>query len=176
MNNTQHNFFISLKKKKPDLKNLRQEKLRRCYIRSKMQWAEEGEKSSIFFINLETKMFTNKTIPKLVNESGNVITDQNKILQEAKTYYENLYSKRDTVSNINLKNEIPYTDVPTLSDEIKDNLEGEIAYAELTASIKRMENEKSSGSDGFNSEFFKFFCNNLGKFVFRSINYGYKTD
>jgi hypothetical protein len=59
-----------------------------------------------------------------------------------------------------------YTDVPTLSDEIKDNLEGEIAYAELTASIKRMENEKSSGSDGFNSEFFKFFCNNLGKFVF----------
>ena len=94
-------------------------------------------------------MITNKTIPKLVNESGNVITDQNPILQEAKTYYENLYSKRDTVSNINLKNEIPYTDVPTLSDDIKVNLEGEIAYAELTASIKRMENEKSSGSDGF---------------------------
>jgi hypothetical protein len=163
MNNTQHNFVISLKKKKPDLKNLRQEKLRGCYIRSKMQWAEEGEKSSIFFINLETKMFTNKTIPKLVNESGNVITDQNQIFQEAKIYYENLYSKRDTVSNINLKNEIPYTDIPTLSDEIKDNLEGEITYAEL------------SGSDGFTSEFFKFFWNNLGKFVFRSINYGYKT-
>jgi hypothetical protein len=67
-------------------------------------------------------------IPKLVNESGNVITDQNQILQEAKIYYENLYSKRDTVSNINLKNEIPYTGIPTLSDEIKDNLEGEITY------------------------------------------------
>ena len=38
-----------------------------------------------------------------------------------------------------------------------------------------MENEKSPGSDGFTSEFFKFFWNNLGKFVFRSINYGYKT-
>jgi hypothetical protein len=73
----------------------------------KMQWAEEGEKPSFFFTNLEANVFTNKTIPKLVNESGNVITDQNKILQEAKTYYENLYSKRDTVSNINLKNEIP---------------------------------------------------------------------
>jgi hypothetical protein len=32
--------------------------------------------------------------PKLVNESGNIITDQYQILQEAKTYYENLYSKR----------------------------------------------------------------------------------
>jgi hypothetical protein len=93
-----------IEKKKSDLKNLRQEKLQGCYIRSKIQWAEEGEKPSIFFIYLETKKFTHKTIPKLVNESGNVITDQNQILQEAKTYYENLYSKRDTVSNINLKN------------------------------------------------------------------------
>jgi hypothetical protein len=59
-------------------------------------------------------MFTNKTIPKLVNESGNVITDQNQILQEAKTYHENLYSKRDTVNNINLKNEIPYGENPLL--------------------------------------------------------------
>ena len=74
-------FFIWLKKKKKsDLKNLRQEKLQGCYIRSKMQWAEEGEKPSIFFINLENIFFTNKTIPKLVNESGNVVTDQNQIL------------------------------------------------------------------------------------------------
>jgi flavorubredoxin len=67
-----------------------------------------------FFINQETIFFTNKTIPKLVNESGNVITDQNQILQEAKTYHENLYSKRDTVNNINLKNEIPYGENPLL--------------------------------------------------------------
>jgi hypothetical protein len=50
-------------------------------------------------INLETTFFTSKTIPKLLNESGNVITDQNQILQETKNYYGNLYSKRDTVSN-----------------------------------------------------------------------------
>jgi hypothetical protein len=38
-----------------------------------------------------------------------------------------------------------------------------------------MKNEKRPESDGFTNEFFKFFWNNLGKFVFRSINYGYKT-
>ena len=36
-----------------------------------------------------------------------------------------------------------------------------------------MKNEKSPGSDGYTSEFFKFFWKDLGKFVFRSINYGY---
>jgi hypothetical protein len=48
-----------------------------------------------------------------------------------------------------------FNQIKTLSDEIKDNLEGEITYAEITASIKRMKNEKSPGSDGFTSEFFK---------------------
>ena len=38
-----------------------------------------------------------------------------------------------------------------------------------------MKNEKSPRSDSFNRELYKLFCNNLGKFVFRSINYGYKT-
>ena len=38
-----------------------------------------------------------------------------------------------------------------------------------------MKNLKSPGSDDFTSEFFKFFWNNFGKFVFRSINYGHKT-
>ena len=73
---TTENFDL-IGKKKSDLKVLRQEKLQGCYIRSKMQWAEEGE---FFLINLETKIFTNKTIPKFVNESGNVITDQNQVL------------------------------------------------------------------------------------------------
>jgi hypothetical protein len=31
---------------------------------------------------------------------------------------------------------------------------------------------KSLGTDGFTSEFFKFFWNSFGKFVFRSMNYG----
>jgi hypothetical protein len=47
----------------------------------------------------------------------------------------------------------PLTGIPTLSDEIKDKLGGEITYAELTPSIKRMKNEKSPGSDGSTSEF-----------------------
>ena len=37
-----------------------------------------------------------------------------------------------------------------------------------------MKKYKSLGSDGFTSEFFKFFWNSFGKFVFRSMNYEYK--
>ena len=39
-----------------------------------------------------------------------------------------------------------------------------------------MKKYKSLGTDGFTSEFFKFFWNSFGKFVFRSMNYGHKID
>ena len=39
-----------------------------------------------------------------------------------------------------------------------------------------MKNEKKSpGLDGFTVEFFKFFWIDIGVFVLRSINYGYRT-
>ena len=41
---TTENFDLIGKKKKSDLQILRQENVQGCYIRSKMQWAEEGEK------------------------------------------------------------------------------------------------------------------------------------
>ena len=38
-----------------------------------------------------------------------------------------------------------------------------------------MKRNKSPGSDGFSSEFFKVFCNKLGPFIVRCLNYGYST-
>ena len=129
MNYTPQQLLIWLGKKEISSKYLETGKIAGLLYQIKNAVGWRGRKNIFFFFfflfyKSRKKNVTNKTIPKLVNESGNVITDQNQILQETKTYYENLYSKRDTVSNINLKNEIPYTGVPTLSDEIKDNLEG----------------------------------------------------
>jgi hypothetical protein len=45
-----------------------------------------------------------------------------------------------------------------LTEEEKDNLEGEIGSFEAGEILKKMKNNKSPGSDGFTSEFLKFFC------------------
>ena len=50
-----------------------------------------------------------------------------------------------------------------------------MTYVELTKALKNMKNEKSPGLDGFTVEFFKFFWIDIGVFVLRSINYGYRT-
>jgi hypothetical protein len=49
-----------------------------------------------------------------------------------------------------------------INDRQKISLEGEISY------------DKSPGSDGFTAEFFEIFWKQLGHFVIRSLNFGYK--
>ena len=65
-------------------------------------------------------------------------------------------------------------DVPKLSDQEKDSLEGLITYPEATNFLRNMNNDRSPGSDGFSAEFFKFFWKKIGTFVVRSLNCGFQ--
>ena len=143
--------------KKSELKILRQNKVRGECIRSRSQWIEEGEKPTNFFCNLENRNYVNKTIPKLIAENGAVIETQKEILTEVKCFYEKLYKKQDCIKNVNLSSEISFQGIPKLTEDKKKSLEGEIGFPELTAALKKMKNNKSPGSDGFTTEFFKFF-------------------
>ena len=160
--------------KKSELKILRQNKVRGECIRSRSQWIEEGEKPTNFFCNLENRNYVNKTIPKLIAENGAVIETQKEILTEVKCFYEKLYKKQDCIKNVNLSSEISFQGIPKLTEDKKKSLEGEISFSELTAALKKMKNNKSPGSDGFTTEFFKFFWSDIGKIVLRSINKGYQ--
>lgn len=65
--------------------------------------------------------------------------------------------------------------IKKLTDEQKNDLEGEITNNEILYTLKKMKNNKSPGSDGFTAEFFKFFYNDLVSFIRRSLNQGFQT-
>ena len=88
-------------------------------------------------------------------------------------FYEKLYTKNTNLHNIDLNNHFQQHDVPKLTNLESENLEGLISFDEASLALKSMKNNKSPGSDGFSSEFFKFFWKQLGHFVVRSINYGF---
>ena len=54
-------------------------------------------------------------------------------------------------------------------------MEGNLSFKECGESLKLMKNGKSPGSDGFTVDFYKFFWNDIGAFVFRSLYFGYET-
>ena len=59
-------------------------------IRSRVQWVEQGEKNTKYFLGLEKTRQTRKTINSLYDENGGITRQQTKILQLSKSYYKNL--------------------------------------------------------------------------------------
>ena len=65
-------------------------------VRSRIKWAEPGERSSKYFCNLEKRSNDKKNIYILKNESGSIISDQQDIINELRSFYQSLYTSKST--------------------------------------------------------------------------------
>ena len=174
--NVTENSIENLETKKHELESLRNEKMKGKLVRSRAQWVDEGEKPTKYFCGLESKNYTSKIIPKVEKDNGEIVTDQKEILKEVQYSYENLYKNKDEDKGCSLKDIVEGlkgASIRKLTEEEKDKLEGEIGSFEAGEILKKMKNNKSPGSDGFTSEFLKFFWKDLKVFVIGSLNCGY---
>ena len=125
-------------------------------------------------MDLESRYYVNKVIPKVVKDDGTVVTKQKEILEEVKHFYKTLYKNQINIQD----NEIQIllqslSQYPKLSVEETNLLNGELTEQEIVFVLKKMKNNKSPGSDGFTAEFYKFFYKDLKVFIRRAINEGY---
>ena len=158
-----------------ELKQIRKIKMQGYLLRSRANIIEYDEKPTKFFCSLESHNFTSKIIPKIEKEDGKLITDQHEILEEAKHFYQKLYSSRDqSLNQVDLEDELKQYTIPKLNLSESNSLEGQITIDEAAQALKSMKNNRSPGSDGFGADFFKAFWGRLGYFIVRAINYGYE--
>ena len=66
-------------------------------------------------------------------------------------------------------------DMPTLTQQDRNMLEGDISLDEASSALKSMTNNKSRGSDGLTAEFVNEFRLQLSAFVVRSLNEAFET-
>ena len=168
------NSHTILQAKQKELYDIRNKKLQGKFIRSRANWIDLGEKPSNYFCHLESRNFVSKNMPNLIKDDGLETTNTQEVVNETKSFYEKLYSARD-ILDYDITRLLHFSDIPKLNELQKEDLEGEITYNEMLAALKLMKNNKSPGSDGFTTEFIKFFWNDIGYFVVRSINHGYKS-
>lgn len=159
---------------KTELEEIRQKRIEGISIRSRSRWMLEGERVSKYFCNLENRNFKSKAIPFLEKDNGNLLTDQKDVLEEITSFYSNLYKKRE-VEEVDLNLLLP-PDTPKLDNDERESIEGMITLDEAKYALKNMKNDKSPGPDGFTVEFFKFFFQDIGAFLVRSINYGFSIE
>ena len=138
-------------------------------IRSRVQWWEEGEKSTRFFHSMEKQNGKNKTWDKILDSEGNLVYGTKDIQNQQVIFYKNLF----TSQNINEdKSYFLSNPEKKLSDNSKQNLEREISLDEIAKAIKKMANNKSPGEDGIIIEFYKIFWNLIGEDLHEVILHG----
>ena len=164
-----------LEDKKSELQEIRNHRLKGHMIRSRTQWLDEGERPTKYFCGLETKNYVNKTIKKLkVNDS--IITDQTKIMEETKKYYQNLFSNKDQIlTEVDLDNLFKDINIDKLSDLQRNSIESPMTMAEISNSLYKMNNNRTPGSDGFPADFYKVFWSKIKHFILRAINESYNN-
>ena len=155
-----------------ELEQIEKQKARGILIRSKCRWAEEGEKSTSYFLRLEKHNFCNKLISQLqINDK--VITDPKQILEEEKQYYEKLYTDNidECVFEENCEIFTKNKNIPKITNSDRDYCESKLLESEILSSLKALKNGKSPGSDGLTAEFYKFFWQDIKTSLIDSIYY-----
>ena len=161
-----------LNNKKNELTNLINLKTNGIILRAKAEWIEGAEKNTSYFSNLEKKRAESKKITRL-SCNNNEIHKSKEILQETKRFYSELYN------NVPTSNEdfdfFNNANVNKLSDIQQELCNGILTENECKIALKDMKNNKSPGSDGLSTEFYKIFWNDIKQFYINSINYSYSN-
>ncbi len=141
-------------------------------VRSRINWIENGEKNTKYFLNLEKARASSNTIITLKDQNGKSHSDQSEILQLQHHYFSQLYSKKFDLSSVtdNLDDFCMDLEVPQLSEAEKESCEGPVTPDELFSAVKKLNNHSAPGSDGLTVPFYKYFWDQIKGMVLESLN------
>lgn len=153
-----------------------QYKTKGAILRSKVRWFEQGERNTKYFMNLEKRNFCQKSVTKLKLKDDTYTYDQFDILQEEKQFYESLYTSKNADARKFAHS--PFfkpENITPLSQEDKLACENPISTNECLNALKEFTNNKTPGTDGFTSEFYKFFWPEVCTEMIASFNYAFHS-
>ena len=120
-NNINANNVTLLEEKRTELQAIWKRWLEGMIVRSGVKWLQDGEKASRYFCNLENRNYTSKSMCFIQWNNGDMVLDQEEIMEETKNLYVNLYSQQET-TDVDLKRVAPNAPLLTMEDWRTDNL------------------------------------------------------
>ena len=160
-----------IEKKRKELETIMENKLNGYITRSKAQIIEQTEKILNISLVLKRKKSESKVITRL-NVNGTIVTNQQSILSEEKTFYEKLYSEKGQTRSM-----IVFFDnsLPKLNEDERNSCDGFITEQECEKALKEMKNQKSPGSDSITTEIYKLFWKEIKEYYLKSINFSFQN-
>ena len=158
---------------KIELQRIYEAKGKGAIFRSKVRWVEQGEKPTKYFFNLEKRNFNRKVITEIKREDGKILVEEDEIMKEIESFYENLYASHDEGNNGAFNDFVRDLQTVKLTDEEREDLEGYITIEECSKVLKTFPAGKSPGDDGFTAEFYNCFFDLVSRDLVNSFNTAY---
>ena len=147
-----------------ELEKLREPKIQGLITRSRVTWYEQGEKCTKYFLSLEKRNNSRKSIHCLKSDSG-ILTKKCDILDELTTHFASKYSVTDEPQDPTAY--LQRNVIRALNEEQRMKLDDPLTLEELTSALRLTKKGKSPGSNGFTTSFFKQFWGYLGPILLR---------
>ena len=167
--NDNHTVYEEYKNTQRELDKFHEERARGVVIRSRAQVIEDGSSCSKYFQQIEKRNYKVKNLTTLITDSA-VLHNHKDILEEEYKYYTKLYSKT-TSENCCEANCTLLTNLPKISTEEQNLCDKNITIEECGLALHEMSNNKTPGTDGLSTEFYKFFWGRIKKIVYESFQY-----
>ena len=155
---------------KAEIEELLTEKAKGTIFRTKTKWYEEAEANTKYFFNLEKRRYNARLCNKLLLETGEILENPKKILQEQERYYRELF-KTDSNITFNLEN----TANIYVPKGCAQNMNEAFSKYEISNALKGLNNNKMPGEDGIPPDFYKVFFLQLGDPMYEMINAAYES-
>lgn len=139
-------------------------------LRSKIKWAELGEKSNKYFLSLERRNKNKTHVRKLLIDEGIEITASREILKVIESFYKDLYDVKGTGTEADCCDFLKHIDNPALSQDEMLSCEGYLTIAECFTSLKQLGTSKTPGNDGLTKEFYIAFWDCISKDLVSCLN------
>ena len=149
-------------------KIIRQE-IQGAITRSKIQWTEEGERSTKFFFGLEKSSAKKKAITRLVDGEGNELVNQRDISDHVVNFYQRLYTANYVGNQSDMSEYISSSNLNVIDSDLRNSIDGNITLLECEEVIKKFKNNKSPGWDGLTAEFYKCFWDDIKYILYNSF-------
>lgn len=145
-------------------KQLLQDKVNGCLVRSKERFYSEGERSSKYYFSLETHNARKKIMQRIRLQDGTTSSNQQKIMGAQFSFYRKLFK-----SNSNIKFNLINNTNRKITEQQRKELDKDLSLSELSLAVKEMPNNKTPGLDGLTIEVYKVFWERLGPIYFEAI-------
>ena len=131
---------------------------------------EASEEPTKYFYDLLKIRRNQVTMDSLTGDDGTVITDQKEMMNEAKQFYERLFTKEEDLS-IEDQNFFLDKITKTLTPQQRADLDRVISLEELRIALFDAKKNKTPGYDGIPYEFYQTFWHLLGNDFLQVVNY-----